>query len=113
MAVDVYFASHPSFEREIFECVRDHLESLGPIIVEPVGVGILFKRRRTFVELRPKTRWVDLSIGLNRQVVHPRVSRTTKAPSGRTYHGIRIRSAPDIDSQVREWLTESYVEFGG
>ena len=111
LPVDAYFAAHPSFQREIFERVRDHLEGLGPVIVEPVGVGILFKRRRTFVELRPKARWVELSIGLNRRVVDPRITRTVRTASGRAYHGIRIVSAADIDSQVREWLTESYAEL--
>jgi predicted transport protein len=113
MSVDDYFASRPPEQREIFEEVRRHLESLGPVIVEPVGVGILFKRARTFVELRPKARWVDLSIGLNRRIQHPRVTRTVKTNSTRTYHGIRVTAPSGIDDTVREWLTESYVEFAG
>jgi predicted transport protein len=112
-SVDSYFAERPAVEREIFEAVREHLESLGPVIVEPVGVGILFKRRRTFVELRPKARWVDLSIGLNHRLDHPRITRTVRTGGVPTYHGIRIRSAADIDSEVCAWLTESYTEFAG
>jgi len=100
-------------ERQIFEAVRDHLEGLGPVIVEPVGVGILFKHRRTFVELRPKARWVDLSVGLNRRLTDPRITRTTKTATARTYHGVRLTSAADVDEQVRAWLTESYTEFSG
>lgn len=111
LSVDAYFASRPPAERAIFEAVREQLESLGPVIVEPVGVGILFKRRRTFVELRPKARWVDLSIGLNHRLDHARVSRTVRTATNRTYHGIRITSASDIDREVRTWLTESYMEF--
>lgn len=110
---DVYFAARPPVEREIFEAVRQHLESLGAVIVEPVGVGILFKRRRTFVELRPKARWVALSFGLNHRLVHPRITRTVEIPGGRTYHGIRVTSPADIDGEVCDWLTESYVEFAG
>jgi hypothetical protein len=113
LSVESYFASRPPVEREIFEAVRDHLQGLGDVIVEPVGVGILFKRRRTFVELRPKTRWVALSIGLNHRLQHARVTSTTSTANGATYHGLRITSAADIDSQVRDWLTESYVEFSG
>ncbi len=112
LSVDTYFAARPPGEREIFEAVREHLESLGPVIVEPVGVGILFKGRRTFVELRPKTKWVDLSFGLERRAEHPRITRTTRTQTGRTYHGVRIRSVEDIDDQVRQWLTESYFSLG-
>jgi predicted transport protein len=113
LSPEAYFAGRPPVEREIYEAVRGHLESLGPVIVEPVGVGILFKRRRTFVELRPKARWVALSFGLNYRLVHPRITRTTRTNTGRTYHGVRVSSAADVDEQVRRWLTESYVEFAG
>lgn len=111
MAVDAYFAGRPPVAREIFEAVRAHLESLGPVIVEPVGVGILFKGLRTFVELRPRAKWWDLSFGLNRRVDHPRITRTVKTNTSRTYHGVRLVSAEDVDDVVREWLTESYFEL--
>jgi hypothetical protein len=113
LSVEAYFAARPAVERAIFEAVRQHLESLGPLIVEPVGVGILFKRRRTFVELRPRVRWVQLSVGLNRRLEHPRITRTVGTGSGRTYHGIRVTSPADIDEEVRGWLTESYDDFAG
>ena len=113
LSIEGYFAARAPVEREIFEAVREHLENLGPLIVEPVGVGILFKRVRTFVELRPKARWVDLSFGLNHQRKHARITRTVRTAAGRTYHGIRITRSSDVDDQVREWLTESYAEFAG
>jgi predicted transport protein len=113
MSVDAYYAARPPVEREIFEAVRAHLESLGPVIVEPVGVGILFKGRRTFVELRPKTKWVALSFGLNERLEHPRITRTTRTNTGRTYYAIRVTSPDDIDDVVRGWLTQSYAELAG
>jgi hypothetical protein len=113
LSVSDYFAARPPVEREVFEAVRDHVQSLGEVIVEPVGIGILFKRRRTFAELRPKARWVALSFGLNHRLEHPRITRTTPMPHGAAWQGTRITSAGDIDDQVREWLTESYVEFAG
>ena len=111
MSVDEYYAARPAAERAIFEAVRAHLESLGPVIVEPVNVGILFKNRRTFAELRPKKRWVSLSFGLNRRLEHPRIARTTRTNTARTYHGINLRGPEEVDRQVLDWLTESYVEF--
>ncbi len=113
LSIDAYFAPRPTLEREVFEAVREQIESLGPVIVEAVSVGILFKGRRTFVELRPKSRWVDLSFGLNRRLLHPRITRTTRTPGSRTYHGIRVTSPAEIDAEVRQWLTESYLELGG
>jgi hypothetical protein len=113
LSVDAYFAARPPVEREIFEAVRSHLESLGPVIVEPVGVGVLFKLKRTFVELRPKTTWVSLTFGLDRRVEHPRITRTTRTNTSRTYHGVRLVGPEDIDETVLGWLTESYFEVAG
>ena len=111
LSVDAYFAARPPVERAIFERVRDHLTSLGPVIVEPVGVGILFKGKRTFAELRPKSKWVDLSIGLERRVVHDRITRTTRTNTARTYHGVRLRTPEELDDVVLGWLTESYLDL--
>ena len=111
-SVDAYFADRPPHEREVFEAVSAHLRSLGPVIVEPVNVGIFFKGRRTFSELRPKAKWLDLSFGLNRRLDDPRISRTTRTKTSRTYYGVRIHGPADIDEQVLAWLTESYFELG-
>ena len=53
MSLEEYFSTGPERERPIFEAVIDHLESIGPVVVEPVSVGIFLKRSRTFAELRP------------------------------------------------------------
>ena len=110
MTLDEYFSTGPERERAIFEVVRDHLESLGPVHYEAVSVGILFKRARTFVELRPMVKWEALSFGLNRTVDHPRIARKMKG-GPRTYHVVNIREPAEVDDQVREWLTESYLDF--
>lgn len=110
LSVEQYFAARPPVEFEIYERVRSHLESLGPVIVEPVNVGIFFKGKRNFVELRPKTRWLALTFGLNRVIAHPRIARTMKSRTSRTYYGLNLIRPEDVDQQVLDWLTESYVE---
>ena len=75
MTLEEYFSTGPSFERPVFDAVHDHLASLGPIHVEPVSVGIFIKKAGSFVELRPKTKWVALSFPLSRVVSHPQMSR--------------------------------------
>jgi hypothetical protein len=42
------------------------------------------KRRRTFVELRPKQKWVELSIMLTRPIDDPRVSGASSWHAGGT-----------------------------
>jgi hypothetical protein len=113
LSEEQYFAGRPAYEREVYRAVREHLESVGPVIVEFVNVGIFFKAKRNVVELRPKTRWIDVGFGLRRPLSHPRITRTTRDQrNGQAWHGVRVTSAADIDAQLREWITGSYFETG-
>lgn len=109
LTIEEYFSTGPERERPIFEVVRTHLESLGPVYIEPVQVGIFFKRSRTFVQLRPKTKWVALSFVLDRGVASPRMARKVVGDGKRWYHTVNLREPADVDAEVKGWLTESYA----
>jgi hypothetical protein len=110
MSLDEYFSTGPERERPIFDAVMAHVEALGPVHVEPVSVGIFLKRSRTFAELRPMVRWVALSFGLKRTVDHSKIARRMKGSGAAVYHVVNLRSADDVDDDVRAWLTEAYFE---
>jgi len=108
MTLDEYFSTGPERERPIFEVVAAHLESIGSIHIEPVSVGIFIKRSRTFVELRPKVKWEALSFALPRVDDSSRIARRMRSGST-TYHVVNLYGPDDVDDQVRDWLTESYL----
>ena len=54
LSLDEYFSTGPPHERPIFDAVMAHIDTLSGVHVEPVSVGIFFKRGRTFAQLRPK-----------------------------------------------------------
>lgn len=110
MSLEEYFETGPERERPIFEAVMAHLDSVGPVHVEPVSVGIFIKRSRTFAELRPKQKWVALSFVLSRSVDHSRIARKLQGSSNRTYHVVNLRTPEDLDDDVCGWLTESYLD---
>ena len=87
-----------------------HLDTLGPVHVEPVSVGIFLKRSQGFAELRPMMRWVALSRSGSRTQWTAR-----RSPGGCRRRGIdlfvvNLRGPEDVDDDVRAWLTEAYVE---
>jgi len=108
MSVEEYFSTGPERERPIFEAVMEHLESVGPVHVEPVSVGIFLKRGRTFAELRPKTRWVALAFPHAGVLEDARIARRM-ASGSRTWYVVNLREPEDVDDQVRAWLTEAYL----
>ena len=109
MSLDEYFSTGPERERPIFEAVIGHLETVGPVHVEPVSVGIFLKRTQTFAQLRPKDHWVALSFSLPRTVRHERIVRKVVEYHGRYHHVANLRGADDLDDRLRTWLTEAYL----
>lgn len=109
MSLEEYFSTGPERERPIFEAVMRHLDTVGPVHVEPVSVGIFLKRRRSFAELRPMQRWVALSFSLPRPVRHERIARKVLAYHGRYNHVANLRDPDDLDHQILGWLTEAYL----
>jgi hypothetical protein len=109
MSLEEYFSTGPERERPIFEAVMRHLESVGPVHVEPVSVGIFLKRARSFAELRPMTKWVALSFSLPHRVQHPLITRKVMEYHGRYYHVANLREPGDLDQHLCGWLTEAYL----
>ena len=109
MGLEEYFATGPPWERPVFESVLAHLETIGPVHVEPVSVGIFLKRAQSFAQLRPMTRWVALSFRLPRAVRSPRMARKVVAYGPSYHHVVNLRVPEDVDDDVRQWLTEAYL----
>lgn len=110
MTLDEYFATGPERERPIYDAVMAHLDTLGPVHVEPVSVGIFLKRGRRFADLRPKQKWVALSFVLTREVDSPKIARRLQSSSERIHHVVNLRTPDDVDDDVCGWLTESYLD---
>lgn len=112
LGIEAYFSTGPAFERPIFNAVLAHLETLGPMHVEPVSVGIFIKSSGSFVELRPMTRWVALWFPMARRIRDRRISRRPVRSGPRLVHVVNLKDPADVDDQVRGWLDESHADFG-
>lgn len=108
-SLEDWLASRPTSERRAAEAVLQHLRKLGPIVVEAVSVGILVKRARTFVEMRPKGDRLALSFLLSSALVSPRIVRTIRTSAHRVAQFVDLRSVTDVDDELRSWLAESYL----
>ena len=108
MTIDDYFATGPAFERPIFEAVHEFVTTLGPVSVEPVSVGLFVKKQGGWIELRPKTKWVELCFPFPRTIHHPLISRKPIEAGKFRYHYVRLHTPDDLNETVRDWLSESY-----
>lgn len=110
MSLEEYFSTGPPHEKPVCEAVLDFVETLGPVHVEPLSVGILLKKAQTFAQLRPMQKWVSLTFALTRRVDHPTITRKVMPYSARYYHVFNLRSPDDFDDRIRAWMTESYLD---
>jgi hypothetical protein len=104
-----YFERAAPFERPIFESLMAFLRKLGPVYVEPVFVGIFIKSSRSFIQLRPKRKWVALWFSLPHRIDHPRIARRIKGSGDKTFHVVNLWRPEDLDDVVKDWLAESYA----
>ena len=109
LTLEEYFATGPAHEWPVFEAVRDHLARYDDIHIEPLAVGIFFKRKRAFVQLRPMKRWVALCLMLPRRVEDPRITRKVVDTGRSFYHVANIAGPEQVDETVRGWLDEAYL----
>ena len=108
MSIEEYFSTGPPHERPVFDAVMTHLADVGPVVVEPVSVGIFLKRARTFAELRPMQRWVALSFSLPRRVRHRLIVRKPIAYGAGYFHVANVAHPDELDEELLDFVTEAY-----
>jgi hypothetical protein len=108
MAIDAYFVDADPTDHEIYEAVAGALIDHGPVEIEAVSVGILFKRSRTFVELRPRKRGMACSMILPHALASDRATRRIQLGPRGVANFVTLVSADDVDEEMCEWLAMAY-----
>lgn len=107
MAVDDYLATCPDHERPVAEALIAHAATLEHAVVEPVSVGLILKRRSTFVLARTMTRWVSLGVKLPRVVTEPTPDRKVQRSGGAHHHVWNVRTVEEL-ALVLPLVDEAY-----
>lgn len=107
--VDAVFAGRPPRLRAVYDAIAAHVQGLGQVHEDAVGVGVFLKRDRKLAEVRPRSRDVSLALYLPRPVHDRRFSQVLGPGAPRVVHVLLLREAEDVDAQVRGWLTEAFL----
>jgi len=111
-SVDETFAGRPAWQRETFDVIMRHIDALGPVHSDAVGVGVFLKRRQKFAEVRPLARSLALWLALERRVSHPRIARRPVGSGGRIWHMLSLTAPAQVDDGVHALLTEAFMLAG-
>lgn len=102
------FAGSPDAHRAVCEAIVGYLQTLGPVHVDAVRVGVFLKTQRKLAEVRPKSRWVSLELVLPSTLRSPRVARHARQSEGRIVHWIRLVRPDEVDAELEGWLRLAY-----
>jgi len=103
MPVEVWLADRTEAQARAAEAVLAVVKRYRGLVVEAVSVGVLVKRERTIVELRPKVRWLDLSFISTATITSRRIARSLEMKSCKFYV-VHLHDDTDVDAQLRGWL---------
>jgi len=103
LPIEVWLAERTDPQRRAAEAVLAVARRHRGLVIEAVDVGVLIKRVRTIVELRPRTRWLDLSFISGATLASPRIARTLEVSAGHAYF-VHLVDRADVDAELRGWL---------
>jgi hypothetical protein len=109
MPVEVWLAECTDPQRRAAETVLAIARRYRSLTIEAVSVGVLIKRERTLVELRPKQRWLDLSFVSAAALASKRIARTLDIASGKHAYFVHLRDERDVDDELRGWLRATFA----
>ena len=88
------------------------LRSLGDVQVIPQKTRLVAVARVRFGGLQPRKNHFVATFALHRWLKSPRIVGTIDYGPRWRAHKVHVRSAADLDDELREWLQESYDVVG-
>ena len=85
------------------------MKKLGDTHVDPVQACIMFKRARSYAEVRAMKDRLRLYFILSREILDDRIDKRLRMSAHRCVHQIDLRSANEVDRELRDWLAEAYA----
>ena len=107
---DAYFEGRPPVQWKIYQAIVSYLRKVGPVQLDPVSVGVMIKRNRTFAEVRAKKDCIVLGMLLSRVVEDRRIAKILRLSTHRTAHAVELARVADFDAVVRSWLKEAFLD---
>ena len=101
--------------KNIIECY-EHLKSIilswENVIAEPNSYGLEFMGNRRFAAVIPQAGHLIIGFYLNYPIEEFPIEHCEQISRNRYSHSLKIDEIDDIDSQLINWLHESYINIG-
>jgi hypothetical protein len=94
--------------RDAWERLRETAAEFGEQRIYASHNSIMFSRKSCYFFVRPKKRFLELSVFLGRAVKAPQVRRVDRTSKSKVAHVIHVRHRDEVEAPITEWLQEAY-----
>lgn len=101
-------ADLPDDLREAWERLRETAAEFGEQRIYASHHSIMFSRRSCYFFVRPKQKYLEVCVFLDREVRAPQVRRSMRASRTRVANLLRVCHRDEVEPPVTDWLREAY-----
>lgn len=94
--------------RDAFERLRETAVEFGEQRIYASHNSIMFSRKSCYFFVRPKRRFLELTVFLARELKAAQVRRRARVSRTKVAHVVQIRHRDEVESPVTDWLEEAY-----
>lgn len=98
----------PEELQDAYQRLREAAVDFGEQRVYASGSCIMFSRTSCYFFVRPKRRWLELAVFLDRPLTSPLVKRAEPKSKVKTANIIRITHRDEVEAPLTDWLREAY-----
>ena len=94
--------------REAWERLRESAGGLGEARIYASHSSIMFSRRCCYVFVRPKRRYLEVCLFLEREVRAPQIHKVQPSSRTKFAHLLRITHRDQVEAPITDWIAEAY-----
>ena len=94
--------------RDAWERLRETAAAFGDQRIYASHSSIMFSRKSCYFFVRPKTKFLELCVFLDRGLKAPQVRRVQPASKTKMVNFIHIKHRDEVEPPVTDWLREAY-----
>ena len=94
--------------RDAWERLRETAAEFGEQRIYASHHSIMFSRASCYFFVRPKSKYLELCVFLDRRVKAPQIRRVAPASKTRLAHFIRVTHRDEVEAPITGWLREAY-----
>ena len=98
----------PEDLRDAYERLREAAAAFGDQRIYASHKSIMFSRKSCYFFVRPKKKFLELCVFLDRAVKAPQVRRVDRASKSKVVNFIYVTHRDEVEAPITDWLQEAY-----